>query len=407
MSGINRNSDNPGGEEPRPQLLLEVLKVRYEAGEEVRRGICLLNAGRFKDAEEAFSRAAATASSNNPGYTGRSLPSLLAGCLLGQQQPDRAADQFARVLDADQTQTVTRIRHALALWSAGRRAEAILSLREGVRLEPEGAELHFQLGVLLTSLEQYDEAELRFTQAANIDPEHTEALVHLALCHGLKNSPGEALICLQRAQKRRPHDPRIGMLLSQAAEAARQQGHSVRLRAEMSDGDQADDEQGILELARVIEAEPDFVDAFLALPGGQLDERIFALLLRTLAAALARQPEHSELHYQCGRLLARLGRNDEAISQNERAVELNPTCVRALIELGKLYHQTDRRADAMTRLEQAIAAGADFADVYYLLGNLYRDQGKVSRARSAYRHALLLNDRYEAALRALETLPAA
>ena len=401
MSGTNGNSDNPSGEKPRRELLLELLKTRYEAGEQVRRGICLLNAGRFKEAEEAFSRAVQT------GHTDRSLPSLLAGCLLGQQQPDRAAEQFSRVLAADQTQTVTRIRHALSLWSAGRCDDAIQSLREGVQLEPECAELHFQLGVLLTSLEQYEEAELRFTQAANIDPEHTVALVHVALCCGLRNSPSEALTGLQRAQKRRPHDPRIGMLLSQAAAAARQQGYSVRARAEMSEGDPTDDEQGILELSRVIEAEPDFLDAFLALPDGRLDERVFSMLLKTLAAALARCPEHAELHCHCGRVLARLGRNDEAISENERAVELDPTCIRALIELGKLYHQTDRRADATTRLEQAIAAGADYADVHYLLGNLYRDQGKVTRARSAYRRALLLNDRYEAALRALQALPAA
>ena len=95
----------------------------------------------------------------------------------------------------------------------------------------------------------------------------------------------------------------------------------------------------------------------------------------------------------------------EAIAENERAVEINPKFIRALVKLGELYQKTDRSADAKTRLERAVAAGAEYADVYYLLGNIYRDEGKVTHARSAYRHALLLNKRYEAALEALEALP--
>ena len=74
--------------------------------------------------------------------------------------------------------------------------------------------------------------------------------------------------------------------------------------------------------------------------------------------------------------------------------------------MGKLYRDTDRTEDATTRLEQAIVAGAEYADVYYLLGNLYRDQGQVGRARSAYRRALAINNRYEAAQQALAALSA-
>ena len=96
----------------------------------------------------------------------------------------------------------------------------------------------------------------------------------------------------------------------------------------------------------------------------------------------------------------------DAIDENERAVQIVPTFIRALIELGRLYQKTDQRADAVTRLEQAIAAGAEYADVHYLLGNLYRDQGEVKRAQRAYQQALALNDHYEAASQALSALTA-
>lgn len=163
-----------------PEQLLRLLKVRFEAADQVRRGVCLLNAGQYERAEAAFARAA------EAGCTDRSLPSYLAACLLGQGMPEAAASHFAETARQDDTQTAARIRHALAQWSAGKCDAAIQSLRESIRLNPEFAELHFQLGLLLTSLEDYDEAELRFTQALNIERDHTEALVSLALCCGVR-----------------------------------------------------------------------------------------------------------------------------------------------------------------------------------------------------------------------------
>lgn len=376
------------------------IMTRHESAAEIRRGICLLNAGQFDKAAAAFSRAA------KYGSTDRSLASYLAACYLGEGRMDAAAECFAEALSQGKTDTAVRVRHALALWSAGKREDALQSLREGIRLDRECAELHFQLGTFLTSMERFDEAELRFTQALTIDRHHVETLVSLALCCALRSEPSEALSYLRRAQDCRPLDARIGMLLAQAATAARYQGSIVPLRARMPDVQPIADARGIAELSRVIEADPDFVDAFLSIPVKAIDKEVFAMLLVTLNQALERQPEHAELHYHCGRVLARLGRRQDAIHENERAVHIDPTFARALIELGRLYRDTDRSADAATRLEQAIAAGAKYADVYFLLGGLYRDQGHVDRARSAFQQALSINNRYEAAQDALAALPA-
>jgi len=379
--------------------LIQSIQARFEAEDLVRRGVCLLNAGQYDRAEMLFARAARS------GHTDQSLSSYLAACLLGQDKASDAAQQFAKVVDERTSETTARIRYALACWSAGEFDEASNALREGIRLNPENAELHFQLGTLLTTQERYDEAELRFTQAINIDRRHAEAHVSLALCHGARENPTEALAHLRRAQALKPWDARLGLLLAEAARAARQQGLAPRTQAQMPDSE--GDERGVEELVGVIISEPDFVDAFLALPDGKVDKRVFVLLHRTVETAIEQHPEYAELHFHCGRLHARLGRPEDAISENERAIEIQPKFTRALIELAKLYQQTDRKTDAATRLEQAIDAGAEYADVYYNLGNLYRQQGQVGRARSAYKRALVINERYEAAMQALETLPVA
>lgn len=379
--------------------LAQRIRKRVESADLVRRGVCLINAGRYDEASQVLTTAV------EAGCTDRSIPAFLTACLVGQDRPDEATERLSNHVRKDPSNIAARIRRALLLLSAGRGDEAIQTLRDGMKAAPECSELHFQLGLLLASREQYEEAELRFTQALSIDADHTEARVNLALCRGAAGAPSDALSHLQQAQASRPFDARIAFLLASAAKAVRQEGYSVRVRASMPEDDTFEDDRGIESLSRVIEKDPEFVDAFLSVRAGDVDERVFATLLRTLHVALARRPEHAELHFHCGRVLSRLGRTKDAIKQNEQAIRIDPKFVQALIELANLYRQTDRGADATTRLEQAIATGVEYADVYYLLGSLYREQGRLGRARTAYKSALKLNDRYEAASRALEALP--
>lgn len=404
----NRTSPQPppagGAEQSRPvqhdPQLEGRLKRHFLALNAVRRGVCLLNAGRYKEAEVAFSEASVH------GHDPVPLATFLAACHTGRGHHTHAAQQYARAAKREPDNPAHHIRRALALWTAGQHEPALATLRAAVAQDPECAELHFQLGTLLSELEDFEEAELRFTQAANLDRNHAQALVSLALCCGVREAPGEALAHLQRAQGRRPYDPRIGLLLAQAARAAREAGREVSVRAAIPVADTLPNQHGMEELARIIGADPDFVDAFISLPVDKVDQEVFVVLLTTLERTLERQPEQAELHFHCGQVLRRLGRAQDAIDANERAVSLNPRFTRALVELGKLYQRTDRAADAASRLEQAVRAGAHYADVFYLLGNLYRDRGELPRARQAYRRALTINGRYQVARAALEALPA-
>jgi Flp pilus assembly protein TadD len=388
--------------ETKPEVLpadvIQRLQAHFLAERDLRRGICLLNAGQFDDAALALSRAAV----HRPGA--QTIATMLAACFLGRGDPTAAAAQFGRATHDSPSDPVARIRHALALWSDGRRDRGIDVLRETVRIAPEHAEVHFQLGVLLLDRDARDEAELRFVQAVNLQSDHTEARVHLAMCRVLRGDPEEALEHLRHAQRTRPDDARVALLLAQAAQSVRQRGRAVDVRAAMPP-EPKDDLRGIEELAALLEREPDFVDAFMALPPGEVDLAVYAVLLRTLEKALERAPEAAELHFHCGQVLTRLGRMQEAIDANERAVGIQPRYTRALIALGRLYEKTERTVDAMRRLEQAIEAGAEYADVFYLLGNLYRHRGNVRHARRAYTKALSINERYKPAREALQALP--
>jgi superkiller protein 3 len=375
---------------------------RFLAGHKhIRRGICLINAGRLDEAIEQFREA------QQLGNGSSTLSGLLASCLNVQGVPATAAPHWNSHLASASNVPASHapvIRKALGLADEGKHQEAITVLRDAIAINAEDAELHVQLGLLLTTIEDYEEAELRFTQALSIDRDHSEALVNLAMCCGMRKAPGEAISHLQRAQSRRPFDARIGMLLALAMKASRQKGQSPRIQATMPSATELADAESVAELSKIIERDPDFVDAFLSLQLNTVDQEVFAVLLKTLELALERQPEHAELHYHCGRVLLRLGRQDDAISENERAVQLDPKFTRALIELGRLYQATDHTDNALHRLEQAVAQGADYADVHFLLGNLYRKEGRLGMARKAYHRALKINHRFEPAQQALAEL---
>ena len=392
-------SHNPPSADPR-----RMLTGYYQSRNLLRRGICLINAGQYEQAAEAF----ADADRTNPGS--RSLPALLAACHIGEGRFASAARQFAELAAEDPDDVSTAVRQALSLWQASRQKEAVSRLREALATHPDSAELHFQLGTLLAGLDELGEAEMRFTQAVAIDKNHTEALVSLALCCATRQTPTKAIRHLERAQRRRPHDARIGLLLSQAAKSLAEQGLALDMQAQVPSAEHAEGADAIEQLSRIIEDQPDFVDAFLELPtveaSGDIDGEVYALLAETLNLALDRCPNRAALHCASGRVLDCLGRWDEAVAATERAVVLDPKLVQALIQLARLYEHTDRYSDAMDRLEQAIQQGGRYADVYYLLGNLYRRNGELQRARQAYDQALEINGSYEAARRALGELAA-
>ena len=394
----NATSELPSPATPeRRNDLRRLLQRYYEGKHQLRRGLCLLAAGRHDQAIRAFDAAAQA----NP--RSLSLPTYLAAAYAGKGRLTRAAVQLQESVKREPANVLHRIRHALALSRAGRSRQAIASLREGIGHNPESAELHFQLATLLASTDQAEEAELRFTQAIAINKHHAEAMVGLGLCHGARGEIAESIHQLKRAQALDPGDARTALLLAHALQAGADTAGAA-LQVAMPPETCPDDDPAIEELSTVIETDPDFVEAFLSLDPREVNTDVFSVLAATINRALERCPEHADLHYHCGRVLECLGRTQDAITSVERALDLKPQFVNALIQLAKLYRQTRRHADARSRLEDAIRLGAEYADVYCMLGNLYCDSGMVDRAREAYQRALRINPDYAEAKQAMQAV---
>ncbi len=362
-------------------------------------GIELFRRRRFGQATEHF-QAAARINPTNGGLAG-----FLAACHVGAGRYDLAGRELGELCRRNPDDTDVRIRLALALWKQGNPMEALATLREGLARAPEHPELNYQLGVMLAADDELAEAQRLFEKTLTFDPTHGPALERLAQCCAVQGRYERALNYLQRAHEHEPLNARIALQLNLLAQGMSRSNGAPDIAWRASrDAAARNDERSLDRLAEAITAEPDFVESFLSLPATEVDEEVFSILAATLERALARYPEYADLHYHCGEVYRRLGRGVEALIHTRQAVDLNPRYVNALILLARLYGQADQYAAGMSRLDEAIAAGADYPDVHYLMGQLCQKAGQTDRAREAYRRALALKKDYPAARAALAEL---
>jgi tetratricopeptide (TPR) repeat protein len=185
------------------------------------------------------------------------------GLLLGRQGADRA-EVLAAFRDAIRVQPDLAAAHnhlGLSLIQVGQDAEGIAALREAVRLAPDFAEAHANLGAALTPTDAAS-AVAELETAVRLAPTYANARFNLAEAYGASQA----------------HGP----------------------------------QRQIAELRSLLEQQPDFVRARVALGKALLQSGDVAGAVEALQAAVTADAENGEAQYQLGLALARAGRKDEA-----------------------------------------------------------------------------------------------
>ncbi|MFW6132625.1 MAG: tetratricopeptide repeat protein [Planctomycetota bacterium] len=373
--------------------------ARYYAGLSHRAlGAEATDAGRL-DAAETHLRAAAAA-------LGRSadLAEHLAAVYARRGRPNHCARSAAQAVELNADDVSAWRRLAQAQWQAARREEARMTLSSARRRLGERAPLLLQEGLFDAAEERWTAARRALSAAARLAPQRAEVHYYLGLVAAGAGDPVEAGGHLQRALDLRPGDMVVAHQLSLAAAAASGQGRRVRVRLSQPSRRPANSE--VTELARYVTDEPEFLDACLSLPVGEADEELFGMLDGVLQVAMNEHRGYADLHHRRSRVLARLGRNEEAIEHARAAVRINPQYVAGLVHLGELYEQAGRLYDAVDALERAVACGGDWADVRCRAGELRARCGDRRGAGAHFRHALELNAHYRRAAEGLRAVAA-
>jgi predicted O-linked N-acetylglucosamine transferase (SPINDLY family) len=191
---------------------------------------------------------------------------------------------------------------ALKLLQEGKPKAAAASLEAWLREHPSDAQGWFLRGACHHVLKELREAADAFSRSLSLDPANPEAhLAHVAVLREMCE-PRAALAAIQAALRHLPEDPRIAYASAVCHE------------------DVGDDQQALAEYDR----------------------------------ALRTSPPHADALHNRGLLLARLGRLEEAETNQRRFVDAHPGEVRAHSGLADVLLARARNAEALACLEKVL-----------------------------------------------------
>src|SRR5262249_6951972 len=165
----------------------------------------------------------------------------------------------------------------------------------------------------------------------------------------------------------------------------------------------------IEQLQKVVELEPAFTRARVALGKAYLRDGKVAEAVKELEAATRLSPDNGEARYQLGPALARSGRKDEATSALEKGRELvtaddrTKTASLDILE-GRAALEKGDLDVALAKLRRAIQLRPDASEAHLSLGAVLEKKGDAAAAIASYEKALELNPADAKAQEALQRL---
>ncbi|MBF0434854.1 MAG: tetratricopeptide repeat protein [Magnetococcales bacterium] len=257
---------------------------------------------------------------------------------------------------------------------------AISYWQQALKIKPDYAELHNNVGILLKNMKRYQEAETAYRKAISLKPEFSDASYNLGnLLKELRRYP-EAEMAYRRVLEIHNDDAGIYINL------------------------------GILlqEMKRDDEAETAYRQALRIKPDSAKANNNLGVLLKSLkryqeAAATYRSalkflPENVEVLNNYGNLLREMKCYEEAKAVYQQALRRSPEYAEALNGFGNLLHELKRERDAEDYYRHAIAVRPAFVEAWDNLGNLLYRLKRYEEAEAAYREALRLNPQDGSAL---------
>lgn len=117
-----------------------------------------------------------------------------------------------------------------------------------------------------------------------------------------------------------------------------------------------------------------------------------------LKKQLAASPDNYRYHFELANLYAESGKEDDAIASYERALEINPKYIEALVNLGSLHSDRGELDEAVEKLEKALALDPEDCKARSNLGNAYYAQERYPDAMFEYQRAIDLDPKCYSAL---------
>jgi tetratricopeptide (TPR) repeat protein len=191
----------------------------------------------------------------------------------------------------------------------------LLHSREAVRLRPGLADVHLNLGNVLSTQGQFREAKSCYTEAMRLAPDLALSYNNMGQVFQAEGNRGEAVAWYRQALQRNPTSPRfrinLAVALTELEEFTEAMQHC----------------QAVLSLdARCAEAHNSL--GLIHIAHGRYDAAV-----RCFRSAIAGRADWDEAHANLGKVLKQLGEFDAALASLRMAVRINPKNASALAQV--------------------------------------------------------------------------
>ena len=259
---------------------------------------------------------------------------------------------------------------AVGLIRDGHFAEAMATIDQGLRQEPDHFGLLNNKGLCAMRLGDPVTAEAAYRKALAIRPDFPEAWNNLGNLLAATGRPADAEAAYRKAMAARPGYAGAQLNLAQMLFGQRRLGESEDL------------------LTDLVAYAPTFANAFAALAAVRLEQGRPDAAEDACRKALALQADHVDALGNLGLALANLGRLAEAEAACDAALALQPGHATALLNRAEVLGRMQRPADAEAAYVRARESGVHSAAPDFGLGNLCWRGKRLAEAEAHFREAI-------------------
>jgi tetratricopeptide (TPR) repeat protein len=262
-------------------------------------------------------------------------------------------------------------------------------IREVIRLKPDFAEAHGNLGNVLQAQGRLNEAAASYQEALRLKPDYAEAHNNLGNTQQKQGRLAEAAASFQEALRLKPDyaeaHSNLGNVLQEqgkVTEAVARYQEAIRLKPDFAEAhnnlghalqEQGKAAEAIASYQQALRLKPDYVEALNNLGNALQEQGMLAEAVSSYQQALRLKPDYAEAHNNLGIAFQNQGKANEAAACYRQAIALKPEYTEAHNNLGSALLVQGRPEEALASLQQALRLSPGFPMAYHQLGRMARD----------------------------------
>ena len=324
----------------------------------------------------------------------------------------QAADEFREASRLTQADPEARFALAKCLVFLAEYSEAIPILKAYLANHPKAFEPHYLLGLSYRGLEQYPQAEEQLRSAAAIEPDHADLQYNLGLVILRSGRAKEAVPHLQKAIQLDPAAEGPRLQLAIALKGLNQTQQSAKVYQDVRQTEQANllKNQFTTEGAKanqllasgqaaqaaevyrqMLQIQPRDAHTYYNLSLALDMDGKFPAERQALETAIKLDPTLAQARSKLGVLDMSQGHPDDAIQNFKKAIELDPQLTEAQLNLATIYDGRGQVKEAEALLRQAIEEDPKYAQARFNLGMVLAQQGRFPEAEAELETAVSLD----------------